>query len=119
MAVKPWRDISAKNREDPERVARVEAGARAMLVLSALTQLRESLGLTQSRLATSLAMSQARISQIEHQDDLTVSTLDQVVRGMGGKLRIDAMFPDKTVALLGGDTDEPDVAEGSRARTPS
>src|SRR6476646_4574338 len=75
MARTSWRAVSAKNREDPERAARVESGARAMLAISALTQLRESLGLTQTNLASSLAVSQARISQIEHQDDLTLSTL--------------------------------------------
>lgn len=112
MPHKPWREISAKNREDPERVARVEAGARAMLAISALTQLRESLGLTQAELASSLTMSQARISQIEHQGDLTLSTLDQVVHGMGGELEISVRFPDRTVTILGSDANEPnkDVA---------
>jgi transcriptional regulator with XRE-family HTH domain len=108
MARTSWREVSAKNREDPARVARVESGARAMLFISAVTQLRESLGLTQSELASSLAISQARVSQIEHQDDLTLSTLDQLVHGMGGELRISVMFPDRIVELLGSDSSEPD-----------
>jgi transcriptional regulator with XRE-family HTH domain len=116
MARMPWRDISAKNREDPERVARVESGARAMLAISALTRLRESLGLTQAELASSLAMSQARVSQIEHQDDLTLSTLDQVVHGMGGELRINVMFPDRIVELIGSGAGEPGENEEPRER---
>jgi transcriptional regulator with XRE-family HTH domain len=111
MVRKTWREISAEDRKDPERVARIQAGARAMLVVSALTELRESLGLTQSGLASSLAISQARISEIEHQGDLKVSTLDEFVRGMGGELRISAAFPDHTVDLLGGASDATSEAE--------
>jgi transcriptional regulator with XRE-family HTH domain len=101
MARTSWRDVSAKNRTDPARVARVQSGARAMLLISALTELREARGLTQSEVASSLAVSQARISQIEHQGDMNLSTLDEVVRGMGGELRVSVVFPDQTVELLG------------------
>jgi transcriptional regulator with XRE-family HTH domain len=101
MARKPWREVSARNRNDPERIARVESGARAMLVVSALTELRESRGLTQADVASAAGVSQARISQIEHQGDLSLSTLDGVVRGIGGHLRISVDFPDETVELLG------------------
>ena len=105
MAHKTWREISAEDRKDPERVARIQAGARAMLVVSALTELREALGLTQSELASSLAISQARISEVEHQGDLKVSTLDEFIRGMGGELKISAAFPTHSVNLLGDTSD--------------
>jgi transcriptional regulator with XRE-family HTH domain len=109
--------MSAKNREDPARVARVEDGARAMLLISELTRLRESRALTQAALATSLGVSQARISQIEHQDDVTFSTLDQVVHGMGGELEIYAKFPSETIPLLGsvGGRDHEHPVRGSTA----
>ena len=64
---RPWREISAKNRTDPARNARVTAGVREMLLIADLTALREARALTQSALATEIGVSQARISQIEHQ----------------------------------------------------
>ncbi len=72
-----------------------------MLLISDLTALRETRELTQSALAASVGVSQARISQIEHQDDLTLSTLEEYVRGLGGELRISVVFPDETVELEG------------------
>jgi len=104
MATKPWREISTKHRKSPERIARIEAETAAMLVISALTELRESRKLTQAQLASTLDVSQARVSRIENQDDLNLSTLNEVVRGMGGELRISAVFPDETVELLGSGT---------------
>jgi len=73
-----------------------------MLVISALTELRESRKLTQTQLASVLDVSQARVSRIENQDDLNLSTLNEVVQGVGGEVRISAVFPDETVELLGG-----------------
>jgi DNA-binding XRE family transcriptional regulator len=107
MGSKPWREISAKNRMDSERLQRVEAGAWSILLESELTRLRESRGITQAELASSLALSQARISQIEHQNDLNLSTLGQFVHGMGGVLRVVAEFSDTTVTIFESSADEP------------
>ncbi|HEY7030377.1 MAG TPA: XRE family transcriptional regulator [Thermomicrobiales bacterium] len=100
MGRRPWREISAKNREDPERAARIEAGARAMLLVSALTKLRESRDMTQTELASALDVSQARVSRLERQDDLYLSTLAEYVRAIGGELRVSVVFPDETVELV-------------------
>jgi transcriptional regulator with XRE-family HTH domain len=100
MGRKPWREISARNRKDPERAARIEAGARAMLLVSELTKLRESRDLTQVELASALDVSQARVSRLERQDDLYLSTLAEYVRAMGGELRVSVVFPDETVELI-------------------
>jgi transcriptional regulator with XRE-family HTH domain len=110
MATQPWREISAKNRLDPARVARVEQGARTTMLISALTELRESRGITQADLAASLGISQARVSQIEHQNDLNLSTLEEVVNGLGGRLKISAVFPDQTIDLVERDAEKPDQA---------
>jgi transcriptional regulator with XRE-family HTH domain len=96
---RPWREI--RRPRTPEDDARITAAARTMLLISDLTALRETRELTQSALAASVGVSQARISQIEHQDDLTLSTLDEYVRGLGGELRISVVFPDETVELAG------------------
>jgi DNA-binding XRE family transcriptional regulator len=97
----PWSEIKRRRPKSPERQARIAAGVREMLLISHLTALREARGLTQSALATEVGVSQARISQIENQDDLTLSTLEEYVRGMGGELRLSVVFPDETVELAG------------------
>lgn len=96
---RPWNEI--KRKRSPEDQARISAGARAMHVIAALTALRESQGITQSVLASSLGVSQPRVSQIEHHDDITLTSLIEIVRSMGGELRISVAFPDRTVDLLG------------------
>jgi transcriptional regulator with XRE-family HTH domain len=94
---RPWSEI--KRRRTPEDQARIDAGVREMLVIADLTALREARALTQSALAAEVGVSQARISQIENQGDLTLSTLDEYVRGLGGELRLSVVFPDQTVEL--------------------
>jgi transcriptional regulator with XRE-family HTH domain len=96
---RPWREIRRPRTAEDD--ARITAAARTMLLISDLTALRETRELTQSALAASVGVSQARISQIEHQDDLTLSTLEEFVRGLGGELRISVVFPDETVELTG------------------
>lgn len=62
-----------------------------------LTELRESRRLTQRGMARHLAVSQGRVSQIEHERDLHLSTLSSYVAALGGHLRIQAEFPDGSV----------------------
>jgi predicted XRE-type DNA-binding protein len=96
----PWSEISAHVRSDPARAARIAEGTRAILDAAALTKLRESRDLTQVEIASDLDVSQARVSRIERQDDLYLSTLDEYVRAMGGQLRVSVVFPDETVELV-------------------
>ena len=96
---RPWREI--RRLGSPEQEARIAAEARTMILISDLTALREARALTQSALAGEIGVSQARISQIEHQGDLTLSTLEEYVRGLGGELRVSVVFPDETVELVG------------------
>jgi hypothetical protein len=101
MPRRPWREISARVRSDPERAARIAEGTRAILDAAALQRIRESRDLTQTALASSLEVSQARVSRLERQDDLYLSTLDEYVRAMGGELRVSVVFPDETIELVG------------------
>jgi transcriptional regulator with XRE-family HTH domain len=77
-----------------------------------LTDLRESLGVTQAQLAGSLGVSQPNISKIERNDDLYLSTLGGYVAALGGRLEVRAVFPDHpehdvSIALPGGSEDRP------------
>ncbi|HEY7033333.1 MAG TPA: helix-turn-helix transcriptional regulator [Thermomicrobiales bacterium] len=96
---RPWREI--KRPRSPKEEERIAAEARVIVFISDLAALREARVETQTALAGSVGVPQARISQIEHQDDLTPSTLEEYVRGLGGELRVTAVFPDGTVELLG------------------
>lgn len=96
-ARKPFRELTKD--WDAERKARV-ADQTAMLEEELdLAALREALGLSQTELAVALGRSQGAISQLEKRTDMTLSNLRRVIEGMGGKLKISAEFPDKTVAL--------------------
>jgi hypothetical protein len=80
----------------PERRAKVEARAAELLAEEAtLRDLRRTMKHTQSALARKLRIKQENVSRIEKRADLLISTLDQYVGALGGKLRFFAEFPDR------------------------
>jgi DNA-binding transcriptional regulator YiaG len=83
----------------PERRARSEAKAKRMIEEMALDELREARELTQEQLARALKINQAAVSKMERRTDLYLSTLQAVIRAMGGELELRAVFPDGTVRI--------------------
>lgn len=67
-------------------------------------RLRELRGFTQEQLADRMGIRQATVSRIER-GDMYLSTLSRLVASMGGKLQIQAVFPDSIIPL-----DEPTAA---------
>jgi predicted transcriptional regulator len=57
------------------------------------------LGVTQEELAHALDVSQSNISRVERSEDLYLSTLRGYVEALGGRLEINAVFPDRTIPL--------------------
>ena len=51
-------------------------------------------------MAETLGVTQAKISRIEHEEDLYLSTLRGYIMALGGELEIHAVFPDGKVALI-------------------
>jgi len=94
---KKWKAIAYKSA--PERVARVRERAQMAVVILELDELRRRRGLTQTQLAEVIGVTQSALSQIEHSQNLELSTLRKVIESMGGKLKILVEFPDETVAL--------------------
>jgi transcriptional regulator with XRE-family HTH domain len=92
-------------RANPKRRARVELMNRAMVDALRLADLRDKKGISQQRLAATLAMSQANVSRIEHEEDVYVSTLRRYVKALGGQLEITARFGDETEALTASASD--------------
>jgi predicted transcriptional regulator len=58
-----------------------------------LRSLRQLGGITQHEIAGRLRVGQVSISKIEHRGDIHVQSLQRYVEALGGKLRIEAVFP--------------------------
>jgi DNA-binding Xre family transcriptional regulator len=94
-----------RRKMSPERRAKNEAAARKMLMEIGLDELRKAKAVTQVELAGIMEIDQSALSRIEHQADMHVSTLKNIVEALGGKLTLRAEFPNGdsyTVALSNG-----------------
>jgi len=87
-------------RANPGRRERVEQMSRALADALKLAELRDSKSFSQKRLADVLAMSQANVSRIEHEEDVYLSTLRRYVEALGGQLEITATFGDERIRIL-------------------
>lgn len=59
-----------------------------------MSDLRKERGVSQEGLAALLDVRQAAVSKLERRSDVLVSSIREVIRSMGGELRIIAKFPD-------------------------
>jgi transcriptional regulator with XRE-family HTH domain len=100
------------------RRAKIRARGRELIAEEiALRHLRPARRLTQQRMAKTLGIGQDRISKIENNSDMLLSTLRTYVEAMGGSLRLIAEFPDGVAVLSSlGDTDEMRAPTPSRSR---
>ena len=98
---KNFRKLSAPIDADPERRAEVDQYKRAISDMLQLAKLREARQMTQNQLAATLDVTQANVSRIEHEDDIYLSTLSGYVQALGGKLEVQAVFPDQTISIVG------------------
>ena len=85
------------NRQDKIRAR----GAALVADEMTLRELRKAMGTTQEQLAARMGKPQATISRMEAQSDMLMSTLGQVVEGMGGRLSIVAEMPGRAPVRLG------------------
>jgi DNA-binding transcriptional regulator YiaG len=89
---------------DPEARERYETERQAMRDALSLSALREQVGVTQVELASALHVTQGNVSQLERKQDLYLSTLSRYVEALGGRLEMQAVFPDRTVRVrVGGE----------------
>jgi transcriptional regulator with XRE-family HTH domain len=96
---KNFNKLSERVRADPERARRVDEYKHGIRAALKLAELREERDLTQANLAGVLQVSQRRVSGIERQEDLYLSTLSNYVEALGGHLKLEAVFPDEEVEL--------------------
>jgi len=94
---KPFKNLVDKM--SPERQARVKERTLKLLYEMELSELRKALALTQTQLAETLKKKQASISKMEHQSDMFISTLREILNAMGANLKIIASFPEGDILI--------------------
>ncbi len=97
MKVGKWSDLMDKM--SPEDRAEIKARSAQLLAELPLEQLRSARNLTQTNLAQVLGVNQSAVSKIEKRADMYLSTLRSYVEAMGGRLEIQAVFPEGAVLV--------------------
>jgi len=83
----------------PEARARAQEKARKDMDEMALDEVRVARDMTQEHLAKLLGIKQAVVSKMERRADMYVSTLQTMIKAMGGELQIVAVFPEGKVEI--------------------
>ena len=92
-----FRELEAAMR--PESLARAKVRAKEMMADMLLSEIRQATGLTQEELAATLGIKQPSLSRLESQQDMQISTLQRLIRALGGELEIIAHLPRGTVRI--------------------
>ena len=98
MSYRNFREL--ENKMSPERRKRIKEAVDRETQELALNELREARHITQETLAKALNISQASVSKMERRADMYISSLQGIVRAMGGRVEIRAVFPDGSVAII-------------------
>jgi DNA-binding Xre family transcriptional regulator len=109
---------SIKKDLSPARRRKIEVRTN-QLIAEEMTrqQLRRARRRTQVSLARSMGITQDAVSRLEKRTDILLSTLSHYVEAMGGRLSLDAEFPDSNPVILSGIGDSgPDPKPGRRKR---
>jgi DNA-binding XRE family transcriptional regulator len=102
-----WEDLEHELHAAGVSPGEIQAGARQLLAQARGHQLaltRKQLGLGQKEIAAAMAVSTARVSQIEHGDVTSFEVIARYVEALGGWLDLVAYFGDRTVRLPVTDT---------------
>jgi transcriptional regulator with XRE-family HTH domain len=73
--------------------------ARELLGELLLSEVRQLTGKSQQQVADALGIKQPSLSKLEKQDDMQISTLQKIVKALGGELQVLAKFPKGTVKI--------------------
>lgn len=92
-----FKELEAKMR--PEARARAQSRAKEMIAEMLLAEIRQAVGFTQEELATALGIKQPSLSRLESQHDMQISTLQRLVRALGGELEVIAHMPGGTIRI--------------------
>lgn len=98
MKLTPWREIRGK-KLSRKVLADVDRAVAEKLQEMDLRELREAAGKTQQEMAAALKTVQPEISRLERREDFRLSTLQNYVTALGGRLDITASFGKRRVRL--------------------
>ncbi len=92
-------ELADEVRKRPGAEEEINAHVRAIEDATRLADLRERSGKTQRELAEVMKVTQENISRIERANDAYLSTLAGYVEALGGRLELNAVFPDEVILL--------------------
>lgn len=118
-ARKNFTNLKREVEANPERRARLDRERQFVRTILGLTAMREARGATQRQIAEAWDVSQANVSQIEHTQDIFLSTLSKYIAALGGQIEVRAVFPDEVITLLGDGKVTETVKSKSSASTAS
>lgn len=101
MPTHKWSDLRQEAADrDPDFEEKVAAERDAILAEIGLHELRRRRALSQAALAAELGITQSAVSQLERSNDPRLSTISDYIEGLGGTLRLEAVFEDGTTYTL-------------------
>jgi transcriptional regulator with XRE-family HTH domain len=112
MPHKPFNELVSKM--SPAAQKRSRKKANKILAEMELRDLREALQVTQVELAKKLKTTQAAVSRLEKRRHMLIDTLGGYVEGLGGRIEVHAVLPDRTVSLTHFLSDEKSAPRSAR-----
>ena len=79
--------------------ARAARRTQELLAELLLSEVRQLAGKSQQQVALALGIKQPSLSKLEKQSDMQISTLQKIVKALGGKLEVLAKFPKGVVKI--------------------
>ena len=64
-----------------------------------LSEIRELQGKSQQKLANKIGIKQPSLSKLENQSDMQISTLQKLIKALGGELEVYAKFPKGSIKI--------------------
>src|SRR5690349_13412159 len=110
---KNYEILRARLRSDPERRARIEQGERGLLDGLALSKLRDSSAATQEQDGDVSTPPETKVAHVDPGVDLYLSSLNDYITALGGRLEITAVFPGQRVSLVVPRGEQTESAEDS------
>lgn len=88
-----------KKEMKPENLQKAKIKSKEMMSEMLLAEIRKEAGFTQENLAESMGVRQPSLSKLESQDDMQISTLQRLVKALGGQLEMIAHMPGEDIRL--------------------
>ena len=82
-----------KEQMNPESLQKANAKTKDIMAEMLLAEIRKEVGFTQEDLAKTIGVKQPSLSKLESQDDIQVSTLQRLIKALGGQLELIAHMP--------------------------